>query len=143
MLAAAALATYDSDNPLWDDYKIDVVAKLVSLNPDFLKPWKDAFRPVSNTLIDPLSNILRTHEHDEIQRSLATSLLAAPELQIHITQCRARIVPKKVSHGRIVELRRSPFQIISSVRTVKAKIVMMISGKSRSISFKRNLLRIS
>ena len=74
--AAAALATYDADNSLWAKYKTDVAAKLVSLNPDSLKPWKDAFRPVSKTLIDPLSNIYRNPEHDEFQRSLATSLLA-------------------------------------------------------------------
>src|SRR5262249_28507723 len=42
--AAAALASYDPDNPRWDKSSRKVVEDLVSVNPFDLRLWSEAFR---------------------------------------------------------------------------------------------------
>lgn len=74
--AAAALATYDPENPKWETARKRAAAELVAVNPAFLGPWKEALRPKAKELIQPLSEIYRNDTQDELARSLATSLLA-------------------------------------------------------------------
>lgn len=74
--AAAALATYDSDNPRWETIRDDVVQALTRVSPEFLGDWKEALRPVRAELLDPLAVIFRNHELGELQLALATSTLA-------------------------------------------------------------------
>ncbi|MDA1051276.1 MAG: protein kinase [Planctomycetota bacterium] len=74
--AAAALATYDPANPKWQTVRQRAAAELVAVNPAFLGPWKDAFRPIAKDLLEPLGKIYSDDTQDDLARSLATSLLA-------------------------------------------------------------------
>ena len=54
-----------------------VVNDLVLENPVFLGEWREAFRPVRNQLLTPLSGIFRDHRPERTaERSVATNLLA-------------------------------------------------------------------
>ena len=74
--AAAALATYDPENPKWTIVRERAAAELVAVNPAFLGPWKEALRPKAKQLIQPLTEIYGDDTQDDLARSLATSLLA-------------------------------------------------------------------
>ena len=75
--AAAALAKYDPESEQWAKAGALVVNDLVLENPVFLGQWSEAFRPVKNRLLPPLSDIFRDHQPERTaERSLATNLLA-------------------------------------------------------------------
>jgi serine/threonine protein kinase len=74
--AAAALATYDSDNPRWRKIRDDVVQALTRVSPEFLGDWKEALRAVRAELLGPLAAVFRNHELGELQLALATATLA-------------------------------------------------------------------
>ena len=75
--AAAALAKYDPDNPHWDQVRSNVVEDVVAVNPVFMGPWTEAFRPIKGHLLPPLSKIFCDQRPDRVaERTLATSLLA-------------------------------------------------------------------
>jgi formylglycine-generating enzyme required for sulfatase activity len=75
--AACALATYDPGSPRWERASTSVVEQLVSVNPVFLAPWMEGFRPVRAKLLAPLSAAFRDRgEGRTPERSLATSILA-------------------------------------------------------------------
>lgn len=75
--AAAALAKYDPEGERWATANTPVVKDLVLENPIFLGQWSEAFRPVRNQFVAPLSVIFRDHQSERTaERSLATNLLA-------------------------------------------------------------------
>jgi serine/threonine protein kinase/formylglycine-generating enzyme required for sulfatase activity len=75
--AAAALARYDPEGERWGKSGALVVNDLVLENPFFLGQWGNAFRPVKNRLLAPLSDIFRDHQPERTaERSLVTNLLA-------------------------------------------------------------------
>ncbi|MGI9517026.1 MAG: formylglycine-generating enzyme family protein, partial [Pirellulaceae bacterium] len=74
--AASALATYDTDNPQWQDAALDVfVAEhLVGVLPSELLPWRNALLPVKDHLIGPLTTIYRDDPGGQL-RGFATDTL--------------------------------------------------------------------
>jgi len=75
--AASALAKYDPDSEKWTKASPPVVNDLVQENPVFLGQWSEAFRPVKNAFLAPLSVIFRDQRPERAaERSLATNLLA-------------------------------------------------------------------
>jgi len=75
--AAAALAKYDPDSEKWTAGNVHVVNDLVAENPVYLGQWSEAFRPVKNALLAPLSAIFRDQRPERLsERNLATNLLA-------------------------------------------------------------------
>jgi serine/threonine protein kinase/formylglycine-generating enzyme required for sulfatase activity len=75
--AAAALAKYDPESENWTRASASVVNDLVLENAVFLGQWSEAFRPVKNRLVSPLSAIFRDHQPERsAERRLATNLLA-------------------------------------------------------------------
>jgi serine/threonine protein kinase/formylglycine-generating enzyme required for sulfatase activity len=75
--AAAALAKYDPESEKWAKVAAVVVEDLVRENLVFLGLWSEAFRPVSQRLLGPLSAIFGDHSPDRVAEcALATSLLA-------------------------------------------------------------------
>jgi serine/threonine protein kinase/formylglycine-generating enzyme required for sulfatase activity len=75
--AAAALAMYDPEGDRWAEASAGVVEDLVRENPVFLGRWSEAFRPVRQRLLGPLSAIFRDHSPDRAAEcALATNLLA-------------------------------------------------------------------
>jgi serine/threonine protein kinase/formylglycine-generating enzyme required for sulfatase activity len=75
--AAAALATYDPENERWEKAGRLVVDDLVRENAVYLLYWSEAYRPVKNSLLDPLSRIFRDPRPERTgDRNLATNLLA-------------------------------------------------------------------
>jgi len=75
--AAAALAKFDPESAKWTKRGPLVVNDLVLENPVFLGQWSEAFRPVKNSLLVPLSQIFRDRNPERAsERTLATNLLA-------------------------------------------------------------------
>ena len=75
--AAAALAKYDPESKKWETANSLTVNDLVLENAVFLGQWSEAFRPVRNRLLSPLSVIFRDHQPERsAERKLATNLLA-------------------------------------------------------------------
>jgi eukaryotic-like serine/threonine-protein kinase len=75
--AAAALAKYEPESERWAKVSPLVVNDLVKENPVHLLYWSEAFRPVKNTFLEPLSAIFRERTSERAaERSLAASLLA-------------------------------------------------------------------
>jgi hypothetical protein len=74
--AACTLAEYDSGDDRWRGSGVDVAAMLGSVNIADLEQWKEALRPVRAALFDPLTAILRDSGRNELERSVATSVLA-------------------------------------------------------------------
>ncbi len=74
--AAAALASYDPTNPLWETIREPVAANLCAIPVSFLREWKEAFRPVAHSLLEPLTEIFRDEQQDGLARSLAATMLA-------------------------------------------------------------------
>ncbi|MHB1423503.1 MAG: protein kinase domain-containing protein [Gemmataceae bacterium] len=74
--AAAALAKYDPDSAKWAKCSALVVHDLVRENAVFLGQWSEAYRPVKESLLDPLSDIFHEQQPQSVaERSLAMSLL--------------------------------------------------------------------
>ncbi len=75
--AAAALAMYDPVSEKWAKYNALVVNDLVRETPVFLLYWSEAYRPVKDSLLKPLSEVYRDQSPERAaERSVATSLLA-------------------------------------------------------------------
>lgn len=75
--AASALAQYDPNSAKWAQTSGLVVQDLVLENSVFLGHWSQAFQPIKNQLVPPLSDIFRDPDPDRAaERSLATNLLA-------------------------------------------------------------------
>jgi hypothetical protein len=75
--AASALAKYDAASPRWGKAGSLVVNDLVQENPIFLGNWSEAFRPVKQWMLDPLSEFFRDRRQDRAtERILASNLLA-------------------------------------------------------------------
>lgn len=94
--AAAALASYDSKNPKWQDVDKQVARELTAVPVSFLTAWRDAFRPIRRQLIPALTEIFRDAEADELARSLSASLLSdfahddAPQLAFLVSVATAK-----------------------------------------------------
>jgi hypothetical protein len=74
--AACALASYDSANDRWHNSNRDVAGMLVSVNIVYLRQWKESLLPIHAVLLDPLTDIFRYRQRSELERSIATSVLA-------------------------------------------------------------------
>ncbi len=75
--AAWALAKYDPDSGEWAKCNSLLANDLVLENSSSLGQWSDAFRPVKNSLIAPLSAVFRDERPDRsASRTMATTLLA-------------------------------------------------------------------
>jgi serine/threonine protein kinase/formylglycine-generating enzyme required for sulfatase activity len=75
--AAAALAKYDPEGEKWAKANALVVNDLVLENPFFLGHWSEAFRPVRERLLGPLSTIFKDPSSEKAAgRTLAANLLA-------------------------------------------------------------------
>jgi serine/threonine protein kinase/formylglycine-generating enzyme required for sulfatase activity len=74
--AACALAEYDPAGPRWALVREQVAGELVSVPAVHLGHWMEALRPIRGQLLAPLSAVYRDGKHREIERSLATGLLA-------------------------------------------------------------------
>jgi formylglycine-generating enzyme required for sulfatase activity len=75
--AAAALATYQPNSPRWGACQAAVAADLVAVNPVYLEPWSDCFRPVKGRLLEALSAHYRDPRAERAtERIVAATLLA-------------------------------------------------------------------
>lgn len=74
--AAAALAQYDPDSAKWKHVQEAVVNDLVNVPAVYLSFWVDSLRPVRTHLIPQLSAVFEDGGRREIERSLATDILA-------------------------------------------------------------------
>jgi serine/threonine protein kinase/formylglycine-generating enzyme required for sulfatase activity len=75
--AASAMAKYDPESEKWTKASAAVVNDLVLENAMVLGPWSEAFRPVRNRFLPPLSVIFRDRRPERAaERMLATNLLA-------------------------------------------------------------------
>jgi formylglycine-generating enzyme required for sulfatase activity len=74
--AAAALASYDPDSPRWRQAQQAVADDLVKVPAVHLAAWMEAFRPVRAQLRAPLAAIFREPQRRDVERSLATEILA-------------------------------------------------------------------
>jgi formylglycine-generating enzyme required for sulfatase activity len=85
--AACFLAAHEPQSPRWAEVRMAVAAQLVSENPLLIAKWAEVLRPVRDTLLEPLGDIVRDPDRPEVERSVASSLLAndaaeRPELMI-------------------------------------------------------------
>jgi formylglycine-generating enzyme required for sulfatase activity len=75
--AAAALATYEPDNERWTNVNDAVANDLVSVQAVYVGQWLEAFRPVREKLLAPLSAVFRDRKVEGVtERTLAASVLA-------------------------------------------------------------------
>jgi serine/threonine protein kinase/formylglycine-generating enzyme required for sulfatase activity len=75
--AAAALAVYDTGATQWEGIADAVAGQLVAENAVYLSYWLEAFRPVHDRLIPPLTVVFRDSKPKRApERALATNLLA-------------------------------------------------------------------
>jgi len=75
--AAAALAKYDPASEKWARAGSLVVNDLVLENPVYLGQWSEAYRPVRQALLAPLSDYFKDRSPEKAaERTLATNLLA-------------------------------------------------------------------
>jgi len=74
--AAAALANYDSESPLWLEAREKVSQSLVAVDPSFLGAWRDNLRPVRTSLLDPMAAIFSDKRRPQSEHVVATSTLA-------------------------------------------------------------------
>jgi serine/threonine protein kinase/formylglycine-generating enzyme required for sulfatase activity len=74
--AASALASFDPQSDKWVKYSPGIVNDLVLENSKFLGQWGESFRPVKNSLLEPLYAIFRNRSSERSdERMLATNLL--------------------------------------------------------------------
>ena len=76
LAAGSTLADYDAKNERWESVGGKVAQALVSVNPVFLGPWLDAFRPVRSKLNAALAKIFLDKKRPETEHTLATNILA-------------------------------------------------------------------
>jgi serine/threonine protein kinase/formylglycine-generating enzyme required for sulfatase activity len=74
--AACALARYDPGSEGWTAVAGPVVDDLVSVSPAYLERWMDCLKPVRDQLQASLEAVFRNPERAEVERNLATSILA-------------------------------------------------------------------
>ena len=74
--AAAALAMFDPDSQRWANVQEAVINDLVAVPAVYLGWWMNYLRPVREKLIAPLSDIYRNPSRREVERSVATDILA-------------------------------------------------------------------
>ena len=74
--AACALANYDPGSERWEKAKGAVADELVAVPAVHLATWMDALRAVREKLLAPLSVVFKDAKRPEIERSLATGILA-------------------------------------------------------------------
>ncbi len=74
--AACALASYDPGSKNWASIQDAIADDLVAVPAVYLADWMDALRGVRAKLIPQLSAIYRDRTRSELERSLATSILA-------------------------------------------------------------------
>ena len=74
--AAAALAKYDPDGERWGKVQEAVGNDLVGVPAVYLALWMDSLRPVRAKLLAPLSAAYRETRRRDVERTLATDILA-------------------------------------------------------------------
>jgi serine/threonine protein kinase/formylglycine-generating enzyme required for sulfatase activity len=74
--AAAALASYTPNAPQWAKVQDAVADDLVNVPAVYLSFWLEALRPVRQRLCAPLSAVYRDAGRRDVERSLATDVLA-------------------------------------------------------------------
>ncbi|MSR59839.1 MAG: formylglycine-generating enzyme family protein [Planctomycetaceae bacterium] len=74
--AAAALAKYDPQSKRWANIQEAVANDLVNVPAVYLAAWMDSLRPVRDKLYAPLSDVYRNAGRRDVERSLATDILA-------------------------------------------------------------------
>lgn len=74
--AAAALAKYDAESKKWEKVQVAVANDLVNVPAVYLGLWLDSMRPVRAKLFDPLSFVFADTSRRDVERSLATDILA-------------------------------------------------------------------
>ena len=74
--AAAALAKYDPQGERWGKVQEAVGNDLVGVPAVYLALWMDSLRPVRAKLLAPLSAVYRETGRRDVERSLATDILA-------------------------------------------------------------------
>jgi formylglycine-generating enzyme required for sulfatase activity len=76
--AAAALATYDPENPNWDKVVPVALNELVHVDKVFVAQWSEAFRPAKNRFLPLLLARFRLQEDERAadQRRFAATMLA-------------------------------------------------------------------
>ena len=73
---AAALAMYDPESERWDKVREAVANDLVTVPAVYLAVWMDSLSPVRAKLWVPLSAVYRETSRLDVERSLATDILA-------------------------------------------------------------------
>lgn len=74
--AACTLARLDPNSAHWSEVAKDVANQLMATTPIQINTWMEALRPVRASLTPPLVETLRSSNTSELQRSLATEILA-------------------------------------------------------------------
>ncbi|HBI43180.1 MAG TPA: serine/threonine protein kinase [Planctomycetales bacterium] len=74
--AASALAKYDPEGERWANVQEAVANDLVTVPAVYLVLWMDSLRPVRAKLLAPLSAVYRETNRRDVERSLATDILA-------------------------------------------------------------------
>jgi formylglycine-generating enzyme required for sulfatase activity len=74
--AAAALAKYDPESEKWAKAQEAVGNDLVGIPAVYLSLWMDSLRPVRKKLLAPLAVVYRDATRRDVERSLATDILA-------------------------------------------------------------------
>ena len=74
--AACALAAYDPEGQQWVKVQGQIADDLVAVPAVYLATWMDALRAVRGKLLSPLSVVFQDAKRPEIERSLATDILA-------------------------------------------------------------------
>jgi serine/threonine protein kinase/formylglycine-generating enzyme required for sulfatase activity len=74
--AASALASYEPESARWRQAAPGVAADLVAVPSVFVAQWMEELRPVRDQLNQPLATIFSDDKRTEIERSVATDILA-------------------------------------------------------------------
>jgi serine/threonine protein kinase/formylglycine-generating enzyme required for sulfatase activity len=74
--AACALARYMPDDGRWAKVSDDIACTLVGQNPVVIAKWIDALRPVGESLLTSLADILQDEKRSDLERSVATRIYA-------------------------------------------------------------------
>src|SRR5208337_4304819 len=75
--AACALARFDPENAQWGELVPGVAKQLANENPLHVPFWLDALQaPVRDWLIAPLADLCKNRQLTEVERAVATTILA-------------------------------------------------------------------
>jgi formylglycine-generating enzyme required for sulfatase activity len=74
--SAAAMSMYDPEGERWDKVREAVANELVTVPAVYLALWMDSLRPVRGKLLPALSKVYRDAKRRDVERSLATDILA-------------------------------------------------------------------